>query len=75
MLKDGSIIEEGTHDELVKKGGYYSELVKLQVGDITEATEILSEKKGTKLPAEESRTKADPEAGMVPATEGGAVNG
>jgi len=43
-LKDGSIIEEGNHEELVKKGGYYSELVKLQVGDIAEATEILSEK-------------------------------
>ena len=41
VLKDGSIIEEGSHDELVKKGGYYSELVKLQVGDIAEATEIL----------------------------------
>ncbi|MCR5428031.1 MAG: ABC transporter ATP-binding protein/permease [Lachnospiraceae bacterium] len=44
VLKDGSIIEEGNHEELVKKGGYYSELVKLQVGDIAEATEILSEK-------------------------------
>ena len=45
VLKDGSIIEEGTHEELVKKGGYYSELVKLQVGDIAEATGILAGKK------------------------------
>ena len=43
VLKDGSIIEEGTHEELVKKGGYYSELVKLQVGDIAEATGILED--------------------------------
>ena len=41
VLKDGSIIEEGTHEELIKKGGYYSELVKLQVGDITEAVGAL----------------------------------
>ncbi len=32
ILKDGRIIEEGTHDELVAKGGYYSELVELQTG-------------------------------------------
>ncbi len=38
VLKDGCIIEEGSHDELVKKNGYYSDLVKLQVGDIAEAT-------------------------------------
>lgn len=37
VLKDGEIIEEGTHEELVKKGGYYSELVNLQVGDIAGA--------------------------------------
>jgi ATP-binding cassette subfamily B protein len=32
ILKDGCILEEGSHDELVKKNGYYSELVKLQEG-------------------------------------------
>ena len=37
VLKDGRIIEEGNHEELVKKGGYYSELVNLQVGDIAGA--------------------------------------
>lgn len=32
ILKNGRIAEEGSHDELVAKGGYYSELVKLQLG-------------------------------------------
>ncbi|MCR4586505.1 MAG: ABC transporter ATP-binding protein/permease [Lachnospiraceae bacterium] len=32
ILKDGCILEEGSHDELVAKNGYYSELVRLQEG-------------------------------------------
>ena len=26
VMKDGHIIEQGTHDELFKKGGFYSKL-------------------------------------------------
>ena len=33
ILRDGCITEEGSHEELIAKGGYYSELVKLQTGD------------------------------------------
>lgn len=33
VIQNGSVTECGTHDELVAKGGYYSSLVKLQVGD------------------------------------------
>ena len=33
VLKDGCIIEAGNHQELVAKGGYYADLVKLQIGD------------------------------------------
>ncbi|MCQ2505659.1 MAG: ABC transporter ATP-binding protein/permease [Lachnospiraceae bacterium] len=33
VLKDGRIVEEGSHDELVAKGGYYCSLVKLQTGE------------------------------------------
>ena len=33
VLKDGKIIEEGSHNELVAKGGYYRELVDLQLGE------------------------------------------
>ncbi len=30
ILKDGGIVEMGTHDELIKTGGYYSEVYELQ---------------------------------------------
>ena len=33
VLKDGRIIESGNHKDLVAAGGYYSDLVKLQLGD------------------------------------------
>ncbi len=33
VLKDGRIEEEGTHEELITKKGYYYELVKLQGGE------------------------------------------
>ncbi|MCQ2539473.1 MAG: ABC transporter ATP-binding protein/permease [Acetatifactor sp.] len=33
VIQDGRITEEGTHDELVAKGGYYCSLVKLQTGE------------------------------------------
>ncbi len=33
VLKDGEIIESGNHRELVSAGGYYAELVKLQLGE------------------------------------------
>lgn len=33
IIQDGQIKEEGTHEELIAKGGYYSDLVKLQTGE------------------------------------------
>lgn len=32
IMQHGEITERGTHEELIAKGGYYAELVKLQVG-------------------------------------------
>ena len=32
VLKDGRITEQGSHEELIAKGGYYADLVKLQTG-------------------------------------------
>ena len=34
VLDGGSVIEEGTHEELLKKKGYYYELYQIQKGDI-----------------------------------------
>jgi ATP-binding cassette subfamily B protein len=33
ILKDGKIIESGTHEELIKQHGYYYDVVKLQTGE------------------------------------------
>lgn len=33
VLKDGRIYESGTHEELIKKRGYYYDVVKLQTGE------------------------------------------
>jgi ATP-binding cassette subfamily B protein len=30
VIKDGGIVEKGTHDELLKAGGLYSDLEELQ---------------------------------------------
>ena len=32
VLKDGVVAEEGTHDELVARGGFYAELYRVQIG-------------------------------------------
>ena len=32
VLKDGMVAEEGTHDELLKRGGFYAELYRVQIG-------------------------------------------
>jgi subfamily B ATP-binding cassette protein MsbA len=32
VLKDGVVAEQGTHDELVKRGGVYAELYHIQYG-------------------------------------------
>lgn len=40
ILKDGSILEQGTHDELVAKKGYYYELVCLQTGEKADKKEV-----------------------------------
>jgi subfamily B ATP-binding cassette protein MsbA len=33
VIKDGSIVESGKHDELLNKGGTYAELYELQFGE------------------------------------------
>lgn len=36
VMKDGSIIEQGTHDELMKKGGFYENLYNSQFVKVSE---------------------------------------
>lgn len=38
MLEQGCVVEVGTHDELLKKGGYYSRLYSMQFASQAEAT-------------------------------------
>lgn len=33
VIKDGRIVEQGTHEELIAKKGYYNEVVQLQTGE------------------------------------------
>ena len=33
VMKDGNIIEQGSHDELIRKGGFYKELYMSQWAD------------------------------------------
>ena len=37
VLKDGVVFEEGTHDELVTRGGFYAELYRIQFGQPAKA--------------------------------------
>lgn len=38
VMKDGAVVEEGRHDELVEKGGLYAELCRIQFSDTGQAT-------------------------------------
>lgn len=33
ILKDGKIVESGTHEELIRQNGYYADIVRLQLGE------------------------------------------
>ena len=44
VLGDGRIVEEGTHDELVARGGYYADMVRLQVRGL-----LREERRGERL--------------------------
>ena len=36
VMKDGDIVEQGTHDELLKKNGFYAELYNSQFESVAE---------------------------------------
>jgi ABC-type multidrug transport system fused ATPase/permease subunit len=36
VVKDGKIVESGTHDELLEEGGVYAEFYDLQFGEVEE---------------------------------------
>ena len=37
VMKDGDIVEQGNHEELLKKGGFYADLYNSQFEKTTEA--------------------------------------
>ena len=41
VLKDGELVESGTHEELQKRGNYYSELMKAQIDPLDELSSPL----------------------------------
>lgn len=43
VLKNGNILEEGTHNDLIKQGGYYYNLVCLQTGLSQDSNDFLKE--------------------------------
>ena len=36
VMNEGDIVEQGTHEELLKKGGFYAELYNSQFEDVEE---------------------------------------
>ncbi len=44
VLDDGMVKEEGNHDELLKKGGLYAELVRKENMDLTRQQEEKNDK-------------------------------
>jgi len=35
VMRDGNIVEQGTHDELIEAGGFYADLYNSQFEDVT----------------------------------------
>ena len=35
VMRDGDIVEQGTHDELIDQGGFYADLYNSQFEDVT----------------------------------------
>jgi ATP-binding cassette, subfamily B, bacterial len=40
VMQKGEIVQQGTHDELIRRRGYYRRLVQLQFGDLLEEIEV-----------------------------------
>ena len=57
VMKNGSIVEQGTHDELIAKGGFYSELFNAQY-----AAQIQMAKEAAVKAAQEKAERAEREA-------------
>ncbi|MDY6778743.1 MAG: ATP-binding cassette domain-containing protein, partial [Candidatus Nanohaloarchaea archaeon] len=48
VLEDGSIVEQGTHSQLLDRGGLYEKLWKVQAGEIEDVEDYFEELEGQK---------------------------
>lgn len=59
VLDKGKVVEEGTHEELLKKKGYYYKLYISQVGEIEGSTKTMNEKEIEEIRVDEHKDKSE----------------
>ena len=59
MLKDGAILERGTHDELLATNGHYAEIYRLQLADQERVRQELADFSKLRVPIEIDKRSTD----------------
>lgn len=65
VMKEGRILEMGTHDELFKQNGYYRELCDMQFGDTQEKMLVEARNETLMSTSYEIRTRLNPMIGFL----------
>jgi ABC-type multidrug transport system fused ATPase/permease subunit len=65
VLEKGRVVQTGTHDDLIRRGGPYASALAMQLGDHPNAEEMGARRQGRTVPLASDRiTKANGEAGV-----------